>query len=1563
MSTTENPQPRIICVTGMHRSGTSLVARLVNLLGVDFGPEDDLVGPAPDNPTGFWEAEPLRVINDHVLQTLGGSWVHPPPVLEPGWEQAPRLNAHRKSGLEALNHLFDNSPVVAWKDPRLSLTLPFWRTVSPISHTVLVVRSPRDVAASLAKRNGFASEQSAELWLRYVAAAWVNDPHHIKVSYDRVLEEPRGEAMRLAEALGLAEPSADQLKAIDEFVDPELRGSDTDSITTGPRLQLAEAVHAVVCEQPRDVVRPLMEALLSRWRPSPLRAGPVERIEALLNPAGSSAPHIAPVENVLEQIRTEVAATVEDLVLRDADLAERDRQLERAERRKRALQQETTEVEEQLEDRTKRLEEQKRALKTSEQRSKASIDALERSLQSQSEEAAINDARAQRLEADLESNLQSQSEEAAFNDARAQRLEADLERARRRVDRLKNEARQASQSSQAEEQLRRLRNRRSVRLALRLSSLFRPVFRFWRGTIRGGARTKARATSNSQESDERSREPSPSDKSGWVEHEWGRLADALEAKPATSVIIPVFNAHDETKKCVEALLRNTPRDTELVFINDASTDPRIEKLFAEIGQLTNVRILVNEDNRGFVGSVNRGFAATEGDVILLNSDTEVTPMWLQNLTIAAYLDTTTATATAMSDNAGAFSVPEPGVANEYPTNLSNDDVGRLVLQGSARTLPSTPTGNGFCMYIKRAALDTIGHFDEEAFPRGYGEENDFCMKALRSGWTNVVDDATIVFHKREASFGEEKKDLLAKGRATLDDRYPEYGAKVREFMRSERMSQVRERVESVLLSVEDPPRQRVLYVIHDGSGGTPSTNLDLMRAIEHDQDPFLLTSNRQTLKLSRMKDGALQELERARLDDLIGITDIRHDGYRDITTRWLVQYGIELVHVRHLFKHSLDLPRIARALGIPVLMSFHDFYFTCPTVHLLDDQLRFCGGTCTEGDGECLAPSGGTEVPYLKHAWVHVWRDHVRNLFDHVNAFVTTTESSKQIHTEVFPELRERWFEVIEHGRDLTQETTLAKVPNADAPIRIAVLGNLGVHKGALFLKQLKELDEARRLEFHLFGSVPEEFADIGVAHGKYDREQLIPQLSEVRPAFVGLFSIWAETYSHTLTEAWAAGIPVLVSHLGALAERVRHHGGGWIVDVTDPASAYDTILQIANDPDEYQRVAENAHIAGLPTTADMAKEYRRLYQQVVQAASERDAGLNTRQARTVPKTQLFLVGDVERRPASAYVRVLQRFRHPQIAQHVAARSGKVASFLRGSQPPDIAWIQRTAIPAEAVDPFLRRAEVDGIPIVVDLDDHLLDPQVAPTETYAEYADSLKLLLGSAALVIVSTQALAEVTDQFAKRVEVVPNVLDETIWFDGELAKTTRPGSSRQLRVLYMGTKTHAGDLRLLRPVLEQLRRQGRHDVGLTVIGGEPDGPDQDWYYRLRPPKGMTMYPRFVRWLRRQAADFDIAVAPLVDNSFNSYKSELKFLEYSALGLPAIFSAVGSYKEAVLSGETGILVSNEPDAWVSAIEELADVGRRQELGRNAFMHVREDHTLGKSSDEFVSLVRSLMST
>ena len=211
----------------MHRSGTSLVARIVNLLGVSLGDPAGMLAPQYDNPRGFWEQRAVMDLNDELLAALGGS-VWSPPDLPAGWETRPDLAPLEDEARALIAREFTGAPRWGIKDPRLSLTLPFWLRVAPDPACVVCVRAPMDVVRSLLRREPHLHtlDSAAQAWTRYTAAALANTAgaRRLLVFQQDVLADPHGETDRLAAFLGV-DPAAigDELRArVAEFLDPQL---------------------------------------------------------------------------------------------------------------------------------------------------------------------------------------------------------------------------------------------------------------------------------------------------------------------------------------------------------------------------------------------------------------------------------------------------------------------------------------------------------------------------------------------------------------------------------------------------------------------------------------------------------------------------------------------------------------------------------------------------------------------------------------------------------------------------------------------------------------------------------------------------------------------------------------------------------------------------------------------------------------------------------------------------------------------------------------------------------------------------------------------------------------------------------------------------------------------------------------------------------------------------------------------------------------------------------------------------------------------------------------------
>lgn len=211
-----------VCLLGMHRSGTSMVARLLQRCDVYLGEEEDLGAPAPDNPRGFAENRHFVEINDAVLARLNGGW-DAPPDYGPQWQDLPELDDLRYQALSLIETMAVH-PVWGWKDPRTTLTLPFWQKLIPDLHVLVCVRHPLAVALSLHARNFSSVASGVRLWRRYyeILNGSVPPAQRVVTHYDRYFDRPLAELFRVLGALGLPRNQR-MLEAAVAEVEPTIR--------------------------------------------------------------------------------------------------------------------------------------------------------------------------------------------------------------------------------------------------------------------------------------------------------------------------------------------------------------------------------------------------------------------------------------------------------------------------------------------------------------------------------------------------------------------------------------------------------------------------------------------------------------------------------------------------------------------------------------------------------------------------------------------------------------------------------------------------------------------------------------------------------------------------------------------------------------------------------------------------------------------------------------------------------------------------------------------------------------------------------------------------------------------------------------------------------------------------------------------------------------------------------------------------------------------------------------------------------------------------------------------
>ena len=248
------------------------------------------------------------------------------------------------------------------------------------------------------------------------------------------------------------------------------------------------------------------------------------------------------------------------------------------------------------------------------------------------------------------------------------------------------------------------------------------------------------------------------------------------------VVIPVYNASEETIRCFESVVAHTPTGVDVLVIDDCGDDRLAFHVLDSMSAQSGLTFIVHRmpTNSGFVVACNTAFEITgQRDVILVNSDVVVGPNWYTRLHEAAHSSTDIGTVTALTNYGTIVSVPHRNTpTRRLPHGMSVDEAAQRIAARSRRLYPVLPTAIGHCMYIKRSALNLVGHFDL-TFAQGYGEEVDFSQRLIRLGLKNILADDVFVFHKGEASFGTGAQAIKDKHQAIIDARYHWYGDSVR----------------------------------------------------------------------------------------------------------------------------------------------------------------------------------------------------------------------------------------------------------------------------------------------------------------------------------------------------------------------------------------------------------------------------------------------------------------------------------------------------------------------------------------------------------------------------------------------------------------------------------------------------------------------------------------------------------------------------------------------------------------------------------------------------------------
>ena len=637
---------------------------------------------------------------------------------------------------------------------------------------------------------------------------------------------------------------------------------------------------------------------------------------------------------------------------------------------------------------------------------------------------------------------------------------------------------------------------------------------------------------------------------------WADAVPAVRASPRAApapvdVVIPAYRGLRHTLDCIASVLATVPRGTRVVVVDDASPEPELSKALEALHRRRRIRLLRLAENQGFPGAANAGLRACAGrDVVLLNSDTLVPPGWLGRLRAAAYSGPDIGTATPLSNDATILSYPDPAGGNAIPDLAGTAALDALAQAANPGLVVDVPTGVGFCMYVRRDCLDAVGLLREDAFAQGYGEENDFCLRARHLGWRSVAAADVFVGHVGGASFGAARRHLQARNIQVLNRLHPGYDALVQAHIAADPLRPARRRMDALRWAAGRKPGA-ALAITHAGGGG--------VERVVQERAADWAAGGRRAILLRPALGGCAVEQPGAAFPNL------RYALPEELPdlARLLRPDRVRLVELHHQLGHHPAVTGLARLLRAPQHVVIHDYAMFCPRIALVSTGRRYCGEPDIAGCEACIADLGtlleeDVPVPALVARSAGV-------LAAAAAVIAPSADAAARIRRH-FPGTRPQaqpW------------EDDLALPPLEAAPDallggtvrRVCVVGAIGLEKG--FEALLACVRDAQRralpLHFAVVGYTSDDERLLGAGPvsvtGEYADADAVALIRAQGAHLAFLPSVWPETWCFALSRAWQAGLAAAAFDLGAPAERIRATGRGWLLPLGLHAAAVNDAL------------------------------------------------------------------------------------------------------------------------------------------------------------------------------------------------------------------------------------------------------------------------------------------------------------------------------------------------------------------------------------------------------------------
>jgi GT2 family glycosyltransferase/glycosyltransferase involved in cell wall biosynthesis len=588
--------------------------------------------------------------------------------------------------------------------------------------------------------------------------------------------------------------------------------------------------------------------------------------------------------------------------------------------------------------------------------------------------------------------------------------------------------------------------------------------------------------------------------------------------------MPVYKNTELTHKAIKACVEDIKRvNARLIIINDCSPEASMREMLSRVQgeHPENIHVETNSKNLGFVKSVNKGILLSRNsDVVLLNSDVIAPNNWLTTLLSEAEGIDLLGTLTPLSNNSTISSLPRK---NEGSDDLLAYDV-NTINESLEYRLPivATPSGIGFCMLITSKCIQRVGLLNEEAFGTGYGEENDFCQRALKLGFFNFITPNLYLHHVGSISFGASAKEKIANAMKVLPRLHPNYHADVQSWILRDPLKSARIiRCLQISRSCGIPS---IVQITHDLGGGTWQHVETLINQLGDRSFNIILKGKRREYDQFKLifKWGSGETCDQLEFEDPLDVIKIL-DFIRP-----------NLVHLHHMAGLSEEIiDWIITGKQCPVLITYHDFYFLKGNPSL------------TSSDGEYAGPNAAslehpinemTPSPLKEKQWLA--KSRALNSIAALNIY--PSYSTQRIYSEFFDTTR--------NSKVIPHEVVLPSSPSRQELVggrnyTIGVLGAVSKEKGCLFLNSLANLAvktdiNGSKITFKVIGYMAIPSSNI-YCTGPYQREDLSRLIKAENIDAIFFPARWPETYSYTLSTAIECALPIIAPSIGAFQERL----------------------------------------------------------------------------------------------------------------------------------------------------------------------------------------------------------------------------------------------------------------------------------------------------------------------------------------------------------------------------------------------------------------------------------------